>query len=327
MTRSSLGPWPRRGLHDGSDGVPWSRRSGVADARAIGPTPDLGPPILARHQPGLSLTGHGPHQRRPHGSGKVRGVLAVRNPMASAWRRWPSIFIVALTLVVACQSSGPTASPSAPATQWQRVLAGIGPNGEVDAATALSAFSVAVGPLPGVNLPTGAPPTPADIIDGAAPLRWLLRVWDQLTLEQQQAATAALDALGTPDFTALTREPTARAEPRIVLAGAPPGSSAADECGIWYYSVTEPPIALPAAVQPYAEDLMGHGPSSPGRQALLDVRSPDGRSVIRRRGQETAEGGDRNGIAVAAWIRLFKPLEIAAVQIDDAMVSLPLVSA
>lgn len=184
-------------------------------------------------------------------------MLAVRNPMASTKRRrWPSIFIVALTLVVACQSSGPTASPSAPATQWQQVLAGIGPNGEVDAATALSAFSVAVGPLPGVNLPTGAPPTSAEIIDGAAPVRWLLRVWDQLTLEQQQAATAALDALGTPDFTPLTREPTARAEPRIALAGALPGSSMVDtECGIWQYSVTEPPIALPAAVQPYAEDL------------------------------------------------------------------------
>lgn len=167
--------------------------------------------------------------------------------------RLTAITVVALMVVGACQAAAPTAPPTAPAgTQWQQVLAGIGPKGEVEPAMALAAFSLAVAPLPGVDLPAGPSPTSAEIIDGAAPVRWLLRVWDRLTPEQQAAATVALSALGRPDFTALEPPKMALAQ-HIDLAAPASGANEKGSCGIWLYDVT--PVALPAEVQPYAEDL------------------------------------------------------------------------
>jgi hypothetical protein len=169
--------------------------------------------------------------------------------------RWPALVVVALLVASSCQSVTPTPSANPLAqTQWQKVLTGIGPKGEVEPAMAAAAFSLAVAQLPGVDLPVGSPPTTAEIIDGAAPVRWLLRVWDRLTPDQQAAATAALDSLGAPDFSALQLSKSAQG-PGSVLAAATPGATAEPQCGIWLNSVTEPPIGLPAAVQPYAEDL------------------------------------------------------------------------
>jgi hypothetical protein len=77
----------------------------------------------------------------------------------------------------------PTFDPSRSA--WENVLAGIGPNGEIGLQTALDAFYLAFGPLPGTSRPPG---DDGPIIDGTLALRALRRHWDELTADQQAAA-------------------------------------------------------------------------------------------------------------------------------------------
>jgi hypothetical protein len=72
---------------------------------------------------------------------------------------------------------------------WQQILGRITPEGTVDAATALTAFSYAIAPLPGVDIPpaTGAPPH-----SGTIAVRWVLAHWAELTDDQARAAAEAL---------------------------------------------------------------------------------------------------------------------------------------
>jgi len=85
-------------------------------------------------------------------------------------------------------TAGPPAAP--PATAWQRVLSQIGPDGSVSKQTALEAFVLAIGPLPGVPRPAG---TAQVIDDGSGPVRWLLGYYSQLTAGQQAAVRRLLD--------------------------------------------------------------------------------------------------------------------------------------
>jgi hypothetical protein len=79
----------------------------------------------------------------------------------------------------------------APVSAWQRVLDQIGPDGSVSEATALAAFVLAVGPLPGVPQPPGPVQT---IADGSGAVRWLLGYYAQLTGAQQSAVRRLLFA-------------------------------------------------------------------------------------------------------------------------------------
>jgi hypothetical protein len=91
------------------------------------------------------------------------------------------------------------------------VLSEIRPNGTVSLATALQAFSLVVGPVPGAT----APKRPiGEIMDGTFALRWILGYWDQLTPAQRAAVQSDLAGrpLGIPapvvgDSQALTRDP------------------------------------------------------------------------------------------------------------------------
>ena len=72
------------------------------------------------------------------------------------------------------------------------MLTQVSADGSVSTATALEAFSLVFGPLPGVQLPAGD----AGILpDGTGPMRWLLGHWHDLTPAQQ---TAALPLLPQP---------------------------------------------------------------------------------------------------------------------------------
>ena len=80
--------------------------------------------------------------------------------------------IMALSLA-ACsgaKKTGPptTSSIGSPGSAWQAVLGQINPDGTVSAETALEAFSLAFGPLPGVTPPSG---TAKPIADGTGPIR------------------------------------------------------------------------------------------------------------------------------------------------------------
>ena len=72
-------------------------------------------------------------------------------------------------------------------TAWQQVLDRIQPDGGVDLATAVQAFSFAINPLPGAQAFQG--PT-EQIQSGTIAVNWLLDHWDQLTPAQQNAAQA-----------------------------------------------------------------------------------------------------------------------------------------
>jgi hypothetical protein len=69
-----------------------------------------------------------------------------------------------------------------PATVWDKITSGINDDGTVGLATALAAFSYAVTPLPGVDLPEGEP---EDLPSASGPVAWLLSHFDELTVEQK----------------------------------------------------------------------------------------------------------------------------------------------
>ena len=82
---------------------------------------------------------------------------------------------------------GPAAAP--PATAWQRVLSQVGPDGSISKQTALEAFVLAIGPLPGVRTPAG----PTQVVDdGSGAVRWLLGYYSELTAAQQAAVRQLL---------------------------------------------------------------------------------------------------------------------------------------
>ena len=75
---------------------------------------------------------------------------------------------------------------------WQSVLDSINDDGSVSKDTALQAFSVAFGPLPGVSVPSG---DAGFVGSGTMALHWLAGYWDQLTSDQQQTAIAMIPEL------------------------------------------------------------------------------------------------------------------------------------
>lgn len=144
--------------------------------------------------------------------------VATVGRMAHLSRRTPRllpVLLVASMLVAACGSSTPslanpspsnrkasssgpgaTAGPPEGATSersaWQQVLAQIGPDGTVTADTALQAFSLAIGPLPGVTVPAGPI---GSIRSGSGAVRWLVGHWKDITEAQRAEAIRLIPEL------------------------------------------------------------------------------------------------------------------------------------
>jgi len=76
-----------------------------------------------------------------------------------------------------------------PTTSWGKVLAQIGSNGTVSKTTALEAFALAYGPLPGVHPPSGRKTT---IPSGTEAAQWVLQYFSQLTSSQQRVVDRLL---------------------------------------------------------------------------------------------------------------------------------------
>jgi hypothetical protein len=89
--------------------------------------------------------------------------------------------------------SGTTPTASSPATQispaWTAVLNQIGPNGEISLSTALQAYTLVFGPLPGVQAPPNAG---GRIPSGSLAVRMILQHYQDLTSAQQQAVLQRL---------------------------------------------------------------------------------------------------------------------------------------
>lgn len=111
--------------------------------------------------------------------------------------------LMAISLVVSACGGGsstrgatsatPTTSPTS-ATQvspaWSAVLSQLGPNGEDSLSTALQAYTLAIGPLPGVQAPAN---TGGHIPLGTLAVRMVLEHYHDLTSAQQQAVLQRLD--------------------------------------------------------------------------------------------------------------------------------------
>lgn len=92
-----------------------------------------------------------------------------------------------------------TAPPvAAPETAWDVELRDVSPDGERSLESALQLFSMAYGPLPGVEGVTESPPLP----EGTLAMRAILAHYDELTAEQQ----AAVDEWLAPDPDAVVVE-------------------------------------------------------------------------------------------------------------------------
>ena len=108
-------------------------------------------------------------------------------------------------------------------TAWDRVLDQIGPAGDVSFETALAAFSVAVGPLPGVQMPSGRV---ARISSGTGAIRWLEGYRSRLTDEQR----AAVDRYLAPDPDAIVVEPDTTGAGGVKLAAYRVPAPAQERC-------------------------------------------------------------------------------------------------
>jgi hypothetical protein len=132
------------------------------------------------------------------GSSAVRALLAVLLATATCLGAAPA----AGAVTAGARSKHPAApkpaalgkkAPAAKGSSWQKVLAEIPPDGQVSKQTALQAFALALGPLPGVKVPSG---THVPIRDGGEVVRWVFGHWSELSPAQQTAVQKAL--AGTP---------------------------------------------------------------------------------------------------------------------------------
>jgi hypothetical protein len=149
--------------------------------------------------------------------------------------------VLAILLGIALVAAGCTAhrrggsGTSAPRSAWASVLAGVGPNGEVDQRTAVQAFALAVQPLPGVTVPGGPQ---VQIRDASAAIRWVLGYLDALPTDQRRAVTSWLEQEKAGATTVRQARPPSRAPVRAS----------------WGFPA-EQPARAPAAPAPTPTDL------------------------------------------------------------------------
>ncbi len=146
---------------------------------------------------------HEPHRR----SGMQPRVRVVRDGRPIRLARFAIAAMVVLLAAPACGSGddsatatteriGTTEVPPFEETAWGQVLARIGPEGTVDKDTALQAFALAFGDVPGVEVPSGPV---GEVVSGSEALRWAVRLRDQLTDPQKEAVDRILAAAADTD--------------------------------------------------------------------------------------------------------------------------------
>ena len=143
---------------------------------------------------GSSTPGGAPHRASPAPVGDG-GFIVVRGRAAAvAWRDGARIGVIVMSASRRVRDPGRVADGYAvladrwlrtplPASAWARVLTQIRPNGTVSKATALQAFSVVYGPLPGVPRPPGVR---TEVPSGTQAALWTLSYFRRLTARQQR---------------------------------------------------------------------------------------------------------------------------------------------
>jgi hypothetical protein len=95
-----------------------------------------------------------------------------------------------------------------PASAWARVLSETRPNGTLSKATAMEAFVLAYGPLPGVHRPPGRK---SRIEDGTLAAEWIERYYSRLTARQKAVVRRRLGVRGSAGAHTASTEPAAHA--------------------------------------------------------------------------------------------------------------------
>jgi hypothetical protein len=120
----------------------------------------------------------------------------------AGFRRVTSVALAAILIAAApagCSSQSTsephaTTPPKAP-TAWQAVLGQIQEDGTVSVDTALAAFAVAIGPVPGGTAPAGAAEA---IPSGTLAVSWVFSHWGALDADQRAAVVKALGIPAEP---------------------------------------------------------------------------------------------------------------------------------
>ncbi len=123
---------------------------------------------------------------------------------------------------LASQSAAP--SPAPWTSSYGRLFAQVEDDGSVTKEMALQAFSLAIAPLPGVELPPADEPPLYERVEGTFAIRWVQRYYDELTPEQKAVVDTAL----TPAADSVVIEPPTEGSTRHSVALVAFDTSAAD---------------------------------------------------------------------------------------------------
>lgn len=146
-------------------------------------------------------------------------------------------------------------------TAWQRTLDEIRRDGTFSTGTALRAFAIAYGPLPGVKRPRGR----LGVEAGTAAIRMIARKWSSLTAAQQQAVERAL---GIRFSGAHKASPRARAADNA-LTPAPEYQAIVDQHLAFFKAKLPTAAVLPIKIFKAAEEIKH--PKDPSLNVLADA--------------------------------------------------------
>jgi hypothetical protein len=105
---------------------------------------------------------------------------------------------LAATLSAGCSPTKRSTESGQPQrSAWQQVLDQIDDDGTVGRDTALRAFSIAIGPVPGTPEPAGG----VEVDSGTLAVHWALMFWEELSEAQQRSVQAALVGEPAPSGT------------------------------------------------------------------------------------------------------------------------------
>jgi hypothetical protein len=127
-------------------------------------------------------------------------------------------------------AGGPAGPTTAPLTAWQQTLNQVRPDGTVSTSTALAAFALAIGPVPGARLASG----PKQVIpSGTLAVQWVLGHWSALTAGQRHAVLADLGVPGaTTSLDSVTVTPASPNIPCLTADAGPAGPFRSQLAGI-----------------------------------------------------------------------------------------------
>ena len=204
-----------------------------------------------------------------------------RRSVATLW------LALAVTLSACGGGSGavPQATPSPrPAftenAAWVGLLDQIKADGTVDTETALKAFALAFGPLPGVQVARDGGP----IMDGSAALRWLVGHWNDISADQRTAARRLVPELAGLVTPTADRPGDVVATGTVLAAEYAASRATPSARGDLFYTVL--------AMQ-LADEIARHLP--PGQRLTIPVKAsvggPDAREALMDTGVYNAQGG------------------------------------